>query len=275
MPVRIAPPPESSLPKPREEDRYVPPAPRPDAEPLFSAIVPACNEAEGIEEAVGSLLSAFEEVGEPFEILLVDDGSRDATPALADALAARDPRVRVFHHGRNRGLGAAIRTGVQSARGTFIVGSPADSPLDAAQIRRFHETMEPQAAFAYLPGSRACDIAVGFRPARAGYRPWTRFMSWGYRWMLRLMFRMWLRDFNWICMYRREALERVAFTRDDFVALPEILIKAKRAGLRLVSVPCPMRARRTGRASVGRPRMLWTVLTGTLALWSEVTFRRP
>jgi glycosyltransferase involved in cell wall biosynthesis len=272
MPVRIDPAPATSLPPLREEDRYARPAPDSGAEPIFSAIVPACNEGDPLGPVVEGVIAAFEEVGEPFEILIVDDGSRDTTGSVADALAAADARVRVFHHGSNRGLGAAIRTAVEAARGSYLVGSPADSPLDADQIRAFFEMMEPQAAFSYLPGSRACDIAIGYRPRREGYRAWTRAASWIYRWMLRILFRAWVRDFNWISMYRRTLFERITIENDSFLAIPEIILKAKRAGMLLRQVPCPMRARRTGRGTVGRPRMLVTAFTGMIRLWVRLTF---
>lgn len=274
MPVRIAPAPPTAVPALREEERYVPKGPDPGAEPLFSAIVPAYNEGASLEAAVRGLVAAFEEVGEPFEILVVDDGSRDGSGASADALAESDARVRAFHHPRNLGLGAAIRTAVEASRGTYLVGSPVDSPLDAGQIQAFHETMEPQAAFAYLPGKAACDVAVGYRIGRPGYGAFTRFASWGYRWMMRIGFLTFLRDFNWICMYRRSVFDKVRFEADDFIALPEILFRAKRAGLVLKQVPCPMQARRHGRGTVGRPRMLVQAFTGITRLWLKLTFGR-
>lgn len=275
MPVRIQPPPPATMPRLREEEKYVPPAPDPSREPLFSAIVPAHDGCASLDRAVGGLVSAFEEVGEPFEILIVDDGSRDGAGAAADALAKSDPRVRAFHHGKKRGLGAAIRTAVQAARGTYLVESPVDAPLDAAQIQAFLETMEPQAAFAYLPGKRAADVAVGFRVSRPGHKRWVRLCSWVYRWMLRAAFWTWVRDFNWISMYRRSVFERVAIENDDFLAVPEILVKAKKAGLVLRQVPCPMRARAPGRGTARSPSMLVRAFTGMIRLWWRVKLGQP
>jgi len=155
------------------------------------------------------------------------------------------------------------------------VGSPVDAPLDAEQIRAFLEVMEPSASFAYLPGRRACDIAVGFRSARPGYGPWRRFGSWAWRWMLRVAFRMWLRDFNWICMYRRSVFEKIDFEADDFMALPEILARARRAGLVLQQVACPMIEEAPGRASVPHRATPVAALVGTLRLWRRLSFAAP
>ncbi len=272
MPVTCNPPPAHRQPSLRETPRH---APRPlgaGAPLLFSVIVPAYNEGATLRGSVEHLLGVLEEVGEPYEVLIVNDGSRDDTPRVAEALAGEEPRVRALHHDRNRGLGAALRTAIAAARGEYIVGSPADSPLDAPQIRAFHEAMEARASYADFPGTAACDIAVGFRPERAGYKAWMRFCSAVYRWMLRIAFWTWLRDFNWICMYRRRVFEVVSIEFDAFVALPEILVKAKRAGFSLRQVPCPMKPRKVGKGTVGRPQVLFKAFANMVRLWLRVTF---
>jgi len=271
MPVIMNPPPETA-PVRREQPEYVPPPLDPAAKPLFSVIMPAYNEQATMGEAVQSLVSVMTEYGEPFEILIVDDGSRDETAKIASAIAAANPFVKLLRHDRNRGLGAAIRTAVAAARGDYVVGSPVDSPLDGDQLRAFHDTIEARASYSYFPGKAACDVAVGFREQRAGYKWWMSVCSWIYRMMLRASFRMWLRDFNWICMYRRSIFERVAIEFDGFAALPEILVKAKRAGFRLRQVPCPMKARKVGRGTVGRPKILFKATADFFRLWAKLTF---
>lgn len=256
----------------RQKKEHVPPPPDPAAKPLFSVVMPAYNEAATINEAVQGLLGVMRGCGEPFEILIVDDGSRDETAKLAESIAASQPSVRLLRHERNRGLGAALRTAIAAARGEYVVGSPVDSPLDGDQLRLFHDTMEATASYSYFPGKSACDVAVGFRAERAGYKWWMSVCSWVYRIMLRMAFWMWLRDFNWICMYRRRIFERVTIECDGFAALPEILVKAKRAGFALRQVPCPMRARKAGKGTVGRPRILFKATADFFRLWVRLTF---
>ncbi len=153
--------------------------------PLFSVTVAAYNEEALIREALARLLASMEAVGEPFEIIVVNDGSADGTAAAIDALAAADPRVRVLHHQRNLGLGAAIRTAVAASHGDYILGSPVDSPLAPDQVRAFREAMESPAS---------CDVVVGYRPERVGYRIWMRLGSRAYRLMLRWALGVDLRD---------------------------------------------------------------------------------
>ncbi len=83
----------------------------------ISVIVPAYNEAATIAEALRRITA----VGLDLEVVVVDDGSTDGTGDLADAFARDDPRVRVLRHGRNRGKGAALRTGFAAATGAVVI----------------------------------------------------------------------------------------------------------------------------------------------------------
>ena len=91
--------------------------------PLVTIVLPAFNEAGVLEEHAGLILEhlATLERRYRFEVLIVNDGSRDQTGALADALAARHPTVRALHHPVTRGLGKALQTGFEHSRGDYVV----------------------------------------------------------------------------------------------------------------------------------------------------------
>src|SRR5437764_11619549 len=82
----------------------------------LSLILPACNEAAGIREAIAEADAALAQLADDYEILIVDDGSRDGTAAVVLEEVARRPRVRLLRHEDNRGYGAALRTGFEAAR---------------------------------------------------------------------------------------------------------------------------------------------------------------
>jgi glycosyltransferase involved in cell wall biosynthesis len=272
MPVIVNPPPKAPEAKRREQSKYVHAPLNPDATPVFSVVMPAFNEEATIKDALEGLVDVMTGYGEPFEVLVVDDGSLDGTFGIVQPLSGAGTHVRLLQHEKNRGLGAALRTAFAAARGDFIVGSPVDSPLHRDQLQAFHDTLEARATYSYFPGSSACDVAVGFRPQRLGYKWWMTICSWIYRMMLRISFRTWLRDFNWICMYRRSIFEKVKIEFDGFSALPEILVKAKRAGFKLKQVPCPMTARKVGKGTVGKPGILIKAFTEFVRLWIRLTF---
>ncbi len=204
MPALVNPPPEGPPVKPGEEPEPVPQSLDPDATPVFSVMMPAFNEEAVIGKSLREIIDVMTAYGVPFEVLVVDDGSEDGTSRIVEAVSGAGTHVRLFKHDRNRGLGAAVRTAIAAARGDFIVGSPVDSPLGREQLGAFHDAIEARGIYA---GSDPGDVAVGFRLERVGYTWWMRIGSWIYRMLLRVSFRMWLRDFNWISMYRRSVFE--------------------------------------------------------------------
>lgn len=103
-----------------------PAAPARSADPLVSVVVPCFNEQEVIRAAHARLAPALEATGARFEIIYVNDGSRDATAGLLDFIAARDSRVRVVHLSRNFGHQIAVSAGLEHAAGDAIAIIDAD-----------------------------------------------------------------------------------------------------------------------------------------------------
>src|SRR5262245_2098837 len=98
--------------------------------PSLSIIVPLFNEEENISPLVEAIFEVL--VADPYflELVLIDDGSQDRTAEIATQWAEREPRIRLIRHECNRGLGAAIRTGLAAARGDLILYTDADLPFD-------------------------------------------------------------------------------------------------------------------------------------------------
>ncbi len=205
----------------------------------FSVVIPIYNEAEILEEAVErlrtSLLSAFPD--DPFEILLVENGSTDGTDTLADALGERLPGVRALHC-PVPDYGHALRMGIAEARGEYVVGEE----IDLCDIS-FYER-----AFALLD-NHPVDMVIGSKalPGSGDERPLirraaTRTINLLLRWILGFQGT----DTHGLKVFRREALLPVAeacvIGRDLFAS--EFVIRAERADLAIVEVPISLREKR-------------------------------
>ena len=106
------------------------------ANPRLSIVIPLFNEAENLEPLVAELTAALDGLGYGYEVLLVDDGSRDDSPAVLARLAAADPRLRILRQPRNQGQSAAFAAGFRHARGEIIATLDADLQNDPADLPR-------------------------------------------------------------------------------------------------------------------------------------------
>ena len=220
----------------------------------LSYFFPAHNEAENIEPLVAEALAELPRLARRFEIICVDDGSRDGTAELADGLAAANPDVvRVVHHTVNQGYGGALRSGFGAARFSLVCFTDGDRQFRIADLAglldRVREPADP--ASTALP-----DVVVGYRIQRAD-PPIRLAYARVYRACLRVFFGLRVRDVDCACkLFRREALEDIRLTSGGAFLSAELLIKLRALGRTVVEVGVPHHPRTAGRASGADPRVV-------------------
>jgi|GEM_PF-2180751 len=211
-------------------------------DPALSVIVPALDEGPHVRAHLRRIVAAVARLGRPFEVLLVDDGSRDDTGREARAAAADDPRVRVVAHPRNRGKGAALATGCAHARGEVLVFLDADLEIAPEEIGPLLAAMEADRA----------DVAVGskYAPGARVRRPRHRaVLSRAYLLVTSLLFRLPIRDTQTGLKALRRDVARAlvpALRTQRWAWDVELLVLAHRARLRIVAVPVTVDFRRAG-----------------------------
>lgn len=215
--------------------------------PELSFFFPAHNEAENIGALVAEALVALPAVAERFEIICVDDGSRDETPRFADELAAAHEEVRVVHHEVNRGYGAAVRSGLRAARFDLVCFLDGDRQFRVEDLRRLT---------ARLAENDRPDVVVGYRLQRAD--PFVRLAyARAYRLALNVFFRLGVRDPDCACkLFRRAALEGIRLESGGAFMSAELLIKLREGGRKVVEVGVPHYPRTAGSASGANPRVV-------------------
>ena len=216
--------------------------------PALTYFFPAHNEAENIEALVAEALTALPALAERFEIIAVDDGSRDGTGALADRLAAEHPDVvRVVHHEVNQGYGAALRSGFRASRYPLVGFTDGDRQFRVADLRLLLDRLD---------APDAPDVVVGYRLKRADATVRLVYAR-AYRWCLRLFFGLDVRDVDCACkLFRRPALDGVRLESRGAFLSAELLIKLRARGARLAQVGVPHHPRVAGQASGANPRVV-------------------
>ena len=219
--------------------------PSPARVPRLSYFFPAHDEEANIEGLVAEALETLPTLAETFEIIAVDDGSRDGTPVLADALAAAHPGVvRVVHHPTNLGYGAALRSGFAAARYDLVAFTDGDRQFKVADLGRLTERMA---------SSDAPDVVVGFRVKRAD-PPIRTLYARAYRLANRIFFGLRVSDVDCACkLYRRAALEGLSVESGGAFFSAELLIKLGAAGRTVVEVGVPHYPRTAGSPRVPGP----------------------
>ncbi len=228
-----------------------------------SLVLPAFNEEAGIRQAVAEADEALAALAEDYEILVVDDGSSDRTAAVVAEEMARRPRVALLRHERNRGYGAALRTGFLAARCDFVAFTDADCQFHLTDLARL------------LPLAQTHPVAAGYREDRQD--PWRRrFLSRGYNLLTRTLLGTRLRDLDCaLKVFRREALAELLPQTDGFFVNAEMLTRARQLGFRVAEAGVRHRPRLRGASKVSLgdvPRTLATLLP---FWWSRVLFAGP
>jgi glycosyltransferase involved in cell wall biosynthesis len=215
----------------------------------LSYFFPAHNEEANLEGLVDEALATLPRLAETFEIIAVDDGSRDATAAVAERLANEHPGVvRLVRHSVNLGYGAALRSGFGAARYELIAFTDGDRQFKVADVGRLTER---------LAGTDSPDVVVGFRIKRADPLVRTLYAR-VYRLANRIFFGLRVTDVDCACkLFRREALDGLRVESGGAFFSAELLIKLQAAGRRVVEVGVPHYPRTAGSATGARPQVVF------------------
>ena len=224
----------------------------------LSFVLPAFNEAENIGVAIRRCVEVGDELGLDFEVIVVDDGSRDATRGIVARHQAREGRLRAIHHPRNRGYGAALRSGLLAARMERVFFTDADLQFDVAEIRNL------------LREAEAHDIVVGYRAPRRD--PVVRRLNgWVWSRLVGRLFDLPVRDVD--CAFKvfdRRVFDRIPIHSIGALVNTEILVRALAEGFTLAEVPVSHFPRTSGAQSGAHPRVIAKALRELVVLHGDL-----
>ena len=224
--------------------------------PDVSILVPARDEAENLPDLVRQAHAALRPLPYACELVIVNDGSHDATGPVLEQLAREYAWVRVATHRAPRGIADALKTGADVARGRVLVFWPADLQYLPADIPTLVEPI--------LAG--AADVVTGAK--QGNYEK--RFVSWIYNGLCRWLFGVRVTDLNSVKAYTREVMDQVPLRPDWHRFM--VVIAATR-GFRLAERPVPLHPRQAGKSKFGIGRIPVGVLD-LISVWFQLRFGR-
>jgi glycosyltransferase involved in cell wall biosynthesis len=227
--------------------------------PDLSVVVPLYNEEANVRPLYEAVRSALSD-GPGWELLLVDDGSADATAERARELSRGDGRVRVVRLARNFGQTAAMQAGFDQAAGRIVVSMDGDLQNDPRDIPMLVRELE-----------KGYDLVAGDRVRRQDSLLTRKVPSWLANRLIRVITGVDIRDNGCsLKAYRRELLERIRLYSDMHRFIPAVA--AGTAGARITEVPVRHHARKHGRSKYG-PSRVGKVLADILAIKMIRTFK--
>lgn len=230
--------------------------------PGLSVFLPSHNEEGNVERIVSAFLAELPRVADNYEVIVVDDGSRDRTGEIADRLAAENPRVKVVHHPVNRGYGGAVTSGIRASTQPYVLLSDGDGQFDPADIERM------------LPFVPDYDVVAGHRARRAD--PLMRRIN-GKAWtmLVRALLGITIRDID--CgfkLFKRELLDGLELRAHGAMISTELMARLAGRGAKVKEVEVQHLPRLAGEQSGANLKVVTLAFKELFALYRELKDQR-
>jgi glycosyltransferase involved in cell wall biosynthesis len=216
----------------------------PNTESL-SVFFPCYNEQDNVRRVYQSAVVVLENIGVNYQLIFVDDGSRDRTAKVVDDIAAADPRVSVVHHPTNLGYGAALQSGFRAATKKLVFYTDGDGQFDLNELP------------ALIPLMKHYDIVSCFRLDRRENLI-RKFNAWCWTRFVCFLFHLRLKDINCAFkLFKREVFDNLELRSTGALINTEILARAIRRGYTITQVGVHHLPRTSGRSTGSRPDVIF------------------
>ena len=224
----------------------------------ISVFFPCCNEQQNVARTVENARTVLEKLGADFEIIIVDDGSTDETGHIADEIAGRESRVKVVHHPRNLGYGAALQSGFKTASKELVFYTDGDGQFDINELP------------ALLPLMERYDVVSCYRLNRRDSII-RKINAWCWTKLVCLLFGLNLRDIDCAFkLYKRAIFDRIKMESKGALIDTEILVRAARKGYTITQKGVHHYPRSAGAQSGTNPRVVLRAFKELLLLRKQI-----
>ena len=230
--------------------------------PGLTVFLPSHNEEGNVQRVVEGFCAELPKLADDYEVIVVDDGSRDRTGEIADRLAAGNSHVKVVHHPVNRGYGGAVISGIRAAAQPYVLLCDGDGQFDPAEVKRLAARIGDH------------DVVAGRRARRADHlmrrvngKAWTL--------LVRILFGLRISDMD--CgfkLFRREMLEGVELHARGAMISTELMARLVGRGARVCEVEVTHLPRLTGEQSGNSLRVILRAFRELFVLYQELKAAR-
>lgn len=228
----------------------------------ISVFFPAYNEEKSIQTTVKKARKMLLEIASKWEIIIVNDGSKDNTGSIAKELSLDDKRIKVINHNPNRGYGAAFKSGLYNAKYPWITFTDSDGQFDFNEVSNFIEKQKETNA----------DIVIGFYKKRQVSRS-KILTSKLWELVVYLLFGLHVKDidcgFKFISKKVVDSIPKLESERGAFIS-SEFLIKAKKKGFKIVEIPITHYPRTSGAGTGRNLDVIITSFKDLFKLWQKL-----
>lgn len=230
--------------------------------PSITIAIPAYNEEECIEWVVKDTFKSLPKYFKDFEVVVVDDGSRDKTGTILDKLTKTYKKLRVIHQ-ENGGYSQAMWTGIKASKKEFVAYMPADGQFLIEDMRHCFEVMKNN------------DLVLGYRGGRSDYTPKRIFFSYGFLLILLILFDIKYMDVGWVHIWRTKKVQKLKLmAMGGIFILTEILVRFKKLGYKIIEAPSYYRPRRAGEVKNAKLKVVFATFMNALKLWLNINIKK-
>lgn len=224
----------------------------------LSVIIPAYNEEESLSYVLNDTLQDLPKRVSYYEIIIVDDGSTDKTPQIADSFAKKNRHIRVIHQS-NGGFNKAMITGIKAAKKDYVTYMQADGQDLIRDMVNCFKIMDKY------------DLVLGIRGKRIDYNLYRSILSYGCLVLYRVLFGITNEDVHWVYVWNTKEVQKLKLdAQGGIFILVESLVKFRRKGLRIGEASSPYRPRYGGENKNTSLKVVWRTFISILKLWLKI-----
>ncbi len=232
----------------------------------LSVFFPCYNEEKNIEATVDKAVKVLEKTAKKWEIIIVNDGSKDKTGDVALKIKKKYPNIKIVTHSPNRGYGGAFKSGLYSAKYQWISFTDSDGQFDFSEIKNFIATQRKTKA----------DIVIGYYLGRKVSKA-VIISSKIWELIVFILFGLKVKDidcgFKFISKKVVDSIPKLEAERGAFIS-SEFLIKAKKVGFKIVEIGVHHYPRTEGQATGRQLKVILKSFSDLFRLWFKINFTR-